>query len=700
MHMKSGISCRINGGLSRFVRSRPFGGLLSTVAALLFVCSGYYLTYQLFFIELPVEDLAWAHEGGRDEKFRYDGVAYFKGFGLGDKEQVRIKYHSNRILDLCKNKKVEIFLRIDQVEKESEKAAGTLYVTQSASGKKARSDEVPLKCLKLQRCSLPMLTKHVGANVLKIRFESADISTVDHIVLATNIRHVSFWPQIIVFFLSGLILLICRTILVGSWNRGETAAIILTLAVMFFFHSGAFISNEYITETSSAYQQMARQVKTLLETGHFDVRMYRGPGYTLVPLLSAWIEGAGKPQIREFVNNYPTPRYIMFAWTSVCLVVLLRVLYRRLSPGIALLSGLLFATFYPFIVDLYFIMDDAYLFPAMMLFTAAYIRYVTAPGLCWRGVVYMALILFFMITVKIIPAFLVLLVPFSTWCQAVWQERRICDKRSLILAVALLFAMILGRGAGDVLIDAKSREIVEGEAYAKSQAWEVLWAANGLYDHHSAHDFTKSGGLRTKRVAEATGLPEDISHIRHAEVAAEKIYKPGVMNMLKERPGYMYATAFLRHYVHGISFYRYTYGGYMVWENWLNDGFRADEIIGGEQVYGLTTEREKIRYGKMWKISPLVLLTKFVQGDMTRLSDVMLIVAFVIGTCLIRRIDIGVFFLGCFAAKMAYLSGIHGITRHMNFVNVVMIIGLAAFFLSFIKCMRNPDVFGRGRPQA
>jgi hypothetical protein len=250
--------------------------------------------------------------------------------------------------------------------------------------------------------------------------------------------------------------------------------------------------------------------------------------------------------------------------------------------------------------------------------------------------------------------------------------------------MVLFCSVLLGRVTAKALGPSK-REIIDGVPYANTVLWEMLWAANGLYDHHSAHWFTKSGGLRSKRVEEAIGLPASISHCRHSAEATEKIYKPAVLNMFKERPGYAYATAHIRLYNHGLSFYKYTYGGYKVWETWLKDGFGANEIISGETVFGLTPERENIRYSRAWKISPLVLLTKFVQGGVTRVIELGLIIASLIGAFIFRRVDFVVFFFGCFVAKMLFSNGVHALTRYMNFVNVLMILGLAAFTLSLIN---------------
>src|SRR5690606_28750052 len=119
----------------------------------------------------------------------------------------------------------------------------------------------------------------------------------------------------------------------------------------------------------------------------------------------------------------------------------------------------------------------------------------------------------------------------------------------------------------------------------------------------------------------------------HSKAADEKLYKPGVKNALKEDAGIFYSNAWMRLYRHGITFYRYTFGGGNHWQKWNAASWESNNAA----------EIEHIRLGNMWKISPLVFLSQITQIDITRAFDILLIALGIFGILLLPNINLKIF---------------------------------------------------------
>lgn len=679
----------IQSAASAFTRGSAPWRLLMTIAVALILSAGFHMVYQLFFLELPIEDIARTAEGGERENFRYDGVVYFEGVRLEQMESRTLHYQVPRVVSNVRGKHVEFFVRIDEfADRETSLQAGRLRVTQ---GKESDVHLVDLEPKLLQRVRVPWEPTHGERNTFRVRFQATEPggldpeSTVESIVLGSNIRQVNLWPRAAVLGLLGLLAFAAGVKLRGGMNWIALVVIVLPLLVMAWIHSGALISNEYVSG-HHRLEGMARQTDVLLRTGTFRTNMYRSTGFAVIPLATLAVEGGTYAFDRDYAEIYPTSRYLIFIWTALSLAALLLVLHRRLGWAPALIVGLLYATHYPFIVDLYVPDADAYFIPLMTLILAAFIAYCATPSISWKLLAAIGVLFFLMLSTKITPAYLAALFPAACWARTIVMRQPWFDRPALALLAVMLVSGMAGKYVAEAFHHPERNVGIEGVEFQDHVFWHMIWASYGNYDHHSAHGFTRSGGLRNERVAERTGLPIT-TYLRQSQIATEEVYRPDVMNALKERPGFFYSTAHLRAYVDGVRFRKYTFGPSDIWSPWLTDGFRQLETISGSEVYALHHERRLIRYGKMWKVAPIVWLTKLTQGELTFGMDVALILLGLIGIALIRRVDMAVALFGLVAAHYTFNTWIHSMSRYMIFNDVAILIGLGVFVTALLGAL-------------
>lgn len=692
--------------IKKILLSSWFNVIFSTV---FFLIGGYFLTYHLFFLELPVQDIAYKQSGGQVEYFRYDGVAYFEGTRLQDEERQQLRYVVPRVVQWVDGKAIEFLIKIDDVKPgvSPKEPYGVLQIKQSGG----ETTEVTLRSTALQRFKIPWETER-DINRLKIGFQ-AESPDNQGVIFATQLRDVSLLPYAVFCFLLAGAALFWAVRRSGAGGYRLAFFTLIPVVVMYYFHSGAFISLEYISagtgETAHGkVAPMAIHLGKLFETGYFKEKLYRATGFALVPLVSYFIEGTWATE-KAFAYIYPTTRYLMFAWAALSLVYLGSTVYRYINPSVALIFGLLYATFFPFIVDFYDSEADSYFIPLMTLFLGYFIALIHRPDRFRRYAISLGLVMLVMTSVKITPVFLVFLVPLAIWLQAYSLEKKwLPDKRVIAILLILILGAYTGKQAGKLFQHPNRHVGIEGVPFQSNVLWHLIWAASGRYDYYSAHDFTKSGSLRKRRVAEATGIPFQRSgYLHHAQAATDKLYKPGVLNALKERPGFFYATAYVRFFRETLRFYKYFNTSVrLYWFVWLEDPrgersvvrdhhdypviqFPPREVTGysGERIPTGPRELELIRYGKMWKISPVVFLTKLIQGELTWMLDLILLGMALLGLSFIPRLDLKVFLFGCFLANFTGSTLLHGVLRYFNFTNVALLFGLALFVYTLYRSL-------------
>lgn len=654
-------------------------GLL-VFGVLFIVLSGYFLTYALFFENINIEKLGRTAGDQRQVDFRYDGVAYFHGYELLHDSRWELAYFAPWVMDLMEAE-VELFIEVPgSTDVSSDALIGHLKVSQPKGG---AVQKISITSSQQQRALIGLSPRSLNTNKIVIRYSARpgyeDMPVNFAAVVASNgIYKYAIWALV----------LGCVLIFYSEWLQSKrekkprkTKHIVFLLiltGLAFYVHSGAFVSQEFFSDSESRVMSgMSRQLGYLLKHGSFSERNYRNLGMTIIPMGTCLIEGGSHALKKSFQDVYPTARYLMFVLFSLSILFLGSTLRCLAGRMVGFLFILLSITFFPFIADLYSPDADAMMLFLFPFFLAFLLRAKYAIGPFWPNIIGVMVVFFVMGLTKITAVFLVIAAPLLF----VFPAQQIDLKKIILIlcfGAALLSVFMVGKRTSDALQHDNRNVGIEGVAFQDTVIWHMIWAAYGLYDHHSAHWFTKSGRLRNQRVAEATGLPIK-TYIRHSQLATDELYKPAVLRAIEERPGYFYSTAFLRFYNHGVKFFRYTYGGDKkgVWTRWLEDGFTKPEVISGEEVFGLYPERQSIRYDDAWKISPLIFLAKVTQGDITRLVDVVLMFVALLGLFLTRYRGLAVFLLLCWLAQLFFSFGIHAINRYFMFCNVSLLIGLS-----------------------
>lgn len=697
---------------------------------LLLIAAGYFLTWQLFYLSLPLESVSAVSEDVEQRDFRYDGVVYFRGHQLEPNEALALTYRPPWIISHG-TPDLELFIERTEAPNGQELSPTTLVV----AGEHIEGEvELTLSEQRLQRFTIDWQPEGVWAIGRAVRHvlrggdrwgpdeqvEAAlSITYADGseeappINVATNVVNFRLYPYIFISMLGALVCFFVyyrwryrplsriETIdLTRDEGRGRGVPVFnivwMALFVLFAYwlHSGAFISN-VVFEGGGRLSTHATHVGRLVNQGHLHESYYRESGFLIVPFLTTLVEGvqAGFHNFREF---HPTGRYIVFAITALGIAFSALMIGRHLGRAYGVVFSFLAISFFPFMIDLYAPDADVYF---VIIFP--YILGVTLPVLMGHGrrrraawLLALAGLLFVAGTVKVNPVFLAVLIPLAMFIAGPLRPY-VKSVSWLTLRVAILLAAFMaGHRVAETFQHPQRHVGIEGESFQETVFWHILWGSYGHYDHHSAHWFTRGGQLRNERVAERTGLPIT-TYLRQSQTATEQVYKPDVLQALRERPGFFYSTAFYRAYRDGIRFYRYTVGPSGRLQMWLEDGSRGNTSISGERVRQWAGERDAIRYGEAWKVSPLIFLAKLTLRDLTLIHDMALIVLALIGIFATRNRALIVFLLGVVAVQFAFSIGIHSMTRYFLFCSYALLVGLAVFGVNFVRVI-IPSTGGAG----
>jgi hypothetical protein len=645
--------------------------------------TGYFFTYQLFFTAMPIEKLADT-QGGVQESFVYPGVVHFKGTRLSNGDSRRTRYIAPNIAEVGA-RHVEIFIHLSKVSSDRSYAdiIGQLVVWQNSKGGQKLKYRLDLIDQEYQRLVLPWKPDGKTINNFIIAFEAIDAQEEISIVVATNVS-VDLWSWIMFFLALSVLLLVvgwkkqADSIIMGSklsYIIWSFVLFFLPVLLMYLFHSGFFISNALVENGQHGRViGFHRQLHYLINDGYLSVRSYRSVAQVLVPGLVVMIEQTELVLSRLFAEIYPSFRYLVFVLTTGSFLILISVMRQAIGLRVSFIFFLLIASFFPFIVDLYAHDIDGYQIFLFPLLAAALIRILYDIGKVIWNYAALLIVLFCMVAVKISAGFLVVLIPIVLglfyWKKGFYSFPR-GGKAFLVSVTALLFIFFsvftLGAKFSSAFNHPNSNVGIDGEPFQDTVFWHILWGASGTYDHDSAHGFTRSGRLRNDRVAEATGL-ETVTYLRQSQTATEIVYKPDILNALHERPGFFYATAFIRAYKDSINFFRYTLG--------MRDGNFGRFL--GEGDYS-DEELQLNRYGEGWKVAPLLMLAKFTQKDIGRLADWALLVFGFVGLFLLKSRPLLVFMLLVILAELAFTTSIHAINRYFMFCNIATLLGLSLF---------------------
>jgi hypothetical protein len=665
----------------------------------LLIAAGYLLTYHLFFINLPLRDISSSGSSRMTETFIFEGVSYFDGTVLEPGQQDSISYVVPRVVSLAGDMWLEFFVRLgreEEAESYGSGQVGSLVVTQG----KGKALRVPLSGSVQQRMRIPWSPSFAEKNTLSVKYEAVGHVSPPRLVFATNIKGVNLFFPALILGLVGFALAVIVKRRQGQRHVRALLAVTLPVVLMYFMHSGAFISNEYISagEGTAAHGKLGSaciQAKNLGKTGSLGKTCYRNVGFAIVPLASALVEGGAHALYQDFADIYPTTRYVMFVWTAVAMAFLAAALSLRIRFAVGLVFGLLYAIHFPFFSDLYDPDADAYLIPLFTMALAFFVHYIYEPGKK-KYLAYLGLTLLAMFTVKSQPIFVVVMMPFVVWIKGVVQHKRWVDRRAVLLFLVITFSLVSGKCIVSYFHHPDRNVGIEGVKFGRHVFWNQPFAANGQFDRWNPFGFVKSRNLRIRLVAEKTGLPvlERADHsakgyLHHSQIAVDEVYKPAVLKALRERPGFFYSNAWYRYYEKGIRFLHYV--GKSVqndWYVWQQRGGKW-KTVSGKRIREVPYELELNRRGKMWKIAPAVFMTKLVQYNVGSIFEICAIIVALAGVFLIPNTELKLFLFLCFAAQTFAVAFIHWPNRYVSFLNVALIIGLSVFMVVSWTALRR-----------
>ncbi len=658
-----------------------------SIGCLFLVISGYLLTYQLFYIEMPLEQLATKISGESEkEDFRYDNVVYFHGRTLKAGQLVEFDVGTPRITRLG-DPSVEFFVKALDLDESSAPTTsiGKLHISGLGRGSTVTHD---LKNQELQRFSVPWTYRLGDRARITVKYDAVETpqgQSTPRIVFGTNVVDFSLWSYFFLFVAAGVGLLLfapSSSQTEFSWDARRNAwrLTLLGFAVFaFYVQSGAFISHAFFPNHQKI-GPLCINFAQLVNDGHLKAVFYRQTGAVIVPFLAAVVEGNYFRISKYFCDIYPTTGYIMYILWTAGLLYLMAVIREIWGAKLAVIFGVLSVLYFPFINDLYMPDVDAYFIILFAFYLGAAIRFIFDRGDPRINLGIIAFLSLLMGFIKVTPIFLVAVFSVLVLLK-MWPESH---RRALVWSAVAFVSLFSAFFAGKVIQDQfqhPNRHVgIEGEPFQRHVMWHMIWAASGRYDHYSAHDFTKSGGLRNKRVAERTGLPIT-TYLRQSETATQKVYKPDVLNALSERPGYFYATALHRFYEASLRFNRYT-NRPPIW----------DKLIGKPAAGVLEKNTQLIRYGEGWKVAPLVLLAKFTQNDLSKAADTLFLVASIIGVFCFRSRPLQFFLCMAILAQLCFSFLVHDINRYFMFCSWAHLLGLSMFVLA-----SSNAIFAAGR---
>lgn len=661
------------------------------------VVSGYFLSYQLFFYEMPFDKVASEISQNKKKRGIPKDVVYSHKYYLNPGHQLRFDVSAPRVTKLGKPS-VRFVIKSDSADgQKTTVGPGRIRIT----GLSTDPFIYRLKPDGQQQFTVPW-TERLGERNRGVRIRylvsaaAAGESASPRIEITTEIVGFSVWPYVIVFALAGLALLLSapdsRQSKFGwDWKRNSWRLVLIGAAgLLFLIHSGGFTSRVMFIDHRVIASTCAN-LSILLDTGHWKPAFYRNTGVGGVPILAYFLEGDLLKGNGSFCNHFPTTPYIFYTLWLTGLLFLAHTLRALFNARLAIIFIAVSALYFPFFIDLFRPYIDAYFIVLFAFYFALVLRILFDRGSFLINAGAIVLLTFLMGMTKVTPIFLTILLPVTLVLKD-WERGY---GRALLRCVAgiciLLTAFQVGGAVSDHFQHPERNVGIEGEPFQRHVFWHMIWAAYGKYDRDSAHDFVKSGRLRNKRIVARTGLP-DVTYLRQSEVAAQRVYKPDVLKAVAERPGFFFATAMHRFQKHGLRFFRYNRISSQI-VGLVRNKTKGAKTSGGDPTNNDRPLIVPIHDGSDWKIAPLLLIAKLTQGPTAHLNDVLLLGAAIVGMFGFKSLPLRFFLVMTALAQLGFSFAFHDVDRYFMFCSWALLLGLSLFVLNIFAAINRslPD---------
>ena len=690
-----------------------------SLSLLCFAVAGYYMMYHLFFQGIGLEKLALDRYETPTVAMEYEGVQWFRSRRIATENSIEIITYSIPELDRESNPPVlELFVQLenfDETEPDPSKQVATLIIEQQPDPDTTIVEEFPLYQVRQQRFATNWITftpkrgSEIVPNTFRGKIEIADDSSVKSILLGTRI-HANLHRFACPWYLAGLLLFVTWATAGYHWTKRIFWLMLGTFVVLLAFRAGAFVSNDFFLDSSgkaSVFKTSFGHMKRFVGAGEWYAHVYKQVGHFLVPAISILIEPFSvSTPTTYYVETFPLPRFIWFILEAGGVMTLTLSICRYLSPKVALIFPFVYVTFPPILFDIYNMEDDALLIIGMLFLTALLIKMAAQKKLQWKDIFLCAGIMLCMLSSKTTIVFLVVTIPFGLLAARWFNSRRDALRRTSSLFGLLIIAFMVSK-AMTALAGPELREAQPGYEYQDNNLYDMLWAANGLYDRDSAHPFIKKGTTRdyvvAQHIADAADTTvdelfpngtKDYKRLRHSKIGDELVFKPDLVATWKERPTFFINNQVIRLWKHGLLFYGYPDRG-RYWRLDLDEGSEKLDIGQEEELkfsddnigrLGARTLIQRSRFDETWKIAAQIYTVSLFNLDRIddRVANLVLTLLAILGIALMRRLDLGIIFLSCVSAKIIFNTIIHGKVRYFDWVHVPMLVGLSVILLIII----------------
>ncbi len=654
---------------------------------------GYFATYDLLLIDQGLQDFSVERTDGQLKPFMFKGYKWLRGIDLNPAGGTSNSFTLYPVKPICERPlDVKLYICSSNIPPQSSGSQPRVVIKQCSD--ETREFSFPLSHLNGQE-SVSFCTQldepGIGkllASQFTFRLEGLDgpLPPDSEVLLSTHIN-ISYVKELTLCFL-GLSVSGAFLWMLNRRLRRYMAIAAFCLITLGVFRMGMFISNDFCLETSgqaSVFKTSFGHFKRFAATGEFYGHVYKRPAHYVVPAISLALEPVRIPT-KYYVDTWPTPRYITFCMEVICVSLLVAVLYFHLSSLAGILYPFVHCCFVPFLFDFYNMEDDALLLMLSLPLTALLLYSFIKDRFTWRVIASYCLLFFLMTLCKVTFAFYCLSIPFAFYIKDTtkWKDMGHLCKTALLFG-ALIVTVFLGNLTAKLV--APKGEAQPGYPYHSSNLFDMLWAANGLFDHDTGHPFIKSGRERDRVVGEAAGLPEDQrKRMRHAAIGDALVYKPDLKNALQTRPTFYLNNAGIRFWYYASNFWGYPDRG----NYWRLDEERSNSAALGQNVFNeeegggrsYKTLVYRSRFEPTWKIMPQIFVTSLFNLDGTgndRLLDLLLLTAACVGLILTKNRSLVFIFLSSYGFKVIFNTFIHGKVRYFNFVHPAMIVGICLF---------------------
>lgn len=669
-------SLRVLGDLRQRPGPRVQRFVLVSLGCVLLLYAGYAWILCAFLLRAPLVDLDRTVDADDLTVFQLPDTGHFEGLLLEGTDR-KLTYTLPSFVNRNSLDSLEVFTAPGP---QNEKGIQPITIIQGDVQNRVQT----------HRTRIPWEPNPDGTSSIVI--EAPNATPEEPLLVSIRTHGASPWTFTFLLTAAGFcILLLARHINPNAPPLSLLTPLILLAFTMLLFWSGGLISIDYFGHGHGRLSGMAIRLGEALQVGHFNEIQYRPTTFSLPALFAFALEGSDATT-REIVHVYPVTRYITTVFFFLGFGFLAQTWTKTLGKDSGYILALLLGSFYPFLHDAFFPDVDALLIPLGAALTALIIRWAKgSEKLATPSVLAASLLIIYAFSLKTSSlAFVPMLAAFLFFQ---YSQTPLLRRSLLTIGVAatLLVVYLTSSNLGQAFQHPDRHVGVANLDFQNTQLWHVVWGAYGHFDRSSDFGFTSSGQRRNDIVAEELGVRSDL-YLRQSQAATDHVYKPGVINALKETPSFFLSTAWHRFEKHALRLYRYTAGSGGLVTPWTKNVEGRVDYLNGRASSQPNLIQESTRLDRYWRIAPTVTLTRLQQGTLSKSGDVLLLALAFIGIALVPLSGVRAYLMTGGLLQILMISTVHVLYRYGAFLSVMILLGLTwALTLLWRKLSNPPD---------